>query len=221
MIVALPQCARFIGRKLWTFFVAEDPKEETVSAVADLLLGNGYDIGATLEVIFRSETFYSSKVMHHQIKSPVQWMIQTTKILEIPLPNTLALENSLSLLGQVLFAPPNVKGWDGGRSWISASSLLYRYNLAAYLLSGKARILGGGKTATTRIPLETMIPPEERLDSHSLLEHLEFRVFSAPVLEKERSAYTAFLKKAEVPYADSIILDLLQVMMSSPSYQLT
>jgi len=221
MIVALPQCARFIGRKLWTFFVAEDPKEETVSAVADLLLGNGYDIGATLEVIFRSETFYSSKVMHHQIKSPVQWMIQTTKILEIPLPNTLALENSLSLLGQVLFAPPNVKGWDGGRSWISASSLLYRYNLAAYLLSGKARILGGGKTATTRIPLETMIPPEERLDSHSLLEHLEFRVFSAPVPEKERSAYTAFLKKAEVPYADSIILDLLQVMMSSPSYQLT
>ena len=221
MIVAMPQCARFIGRKLWIFFVAENPGEETVSAVADLLLGNGYDIGETLGVIFRSESFYSSKVSHHQIKSPVQWMIQTTKMLEIPLPDALVLENSLSLLGQVLFAPPNVKGWDGGRSWISASSLLYRYNLAAYLLSGRARILGGGKTATARIPLERMISPEERLDPHALLEHLEFRVFNAPVPEKERIAYTSFLKKAEVPHADSSILDLLQVMMSSPGYQLT
>ncbi|MFZ4386965.1 MAG: DUF1800 domain-containing protein, partial [Chthoniobacterales bacterium] len=93
-IVSQPQCARFIGRKLWTFFVAANPTEETISKIADLLLSNGYDIGATLQVIFRSADFYAPKVVHHQIKSPVQWIMQTTKVLEIPLPDDRVLENS-------------------------------------------------------------------------------------------------------------------------------
>jgi hypothetical protein len=40
-------------------------------------------------------------------------------------------------MGQDLFQPPNVKGWDGGRSWINTSTLFVRQNLAVYLLTGK------------------------------------------------------------------------------------
>jgi uncharacterized protein (DUF1800 family) len=220
MIVAQPQCARFIGRKLWSFFVATDPPEEVVSAVADLLLSNGYDIGETLRRIFGCASFYSSRIIHHQIKGPVQWMIQTTRMLEIPLPDQSVLENSLSMLGQVLFSPPNVKGWDGGRSWISASSLLYRYNLASYLLSGKARILGGRSGKTVVIPLEKIAPQEQRIDADRLLDHLAFRIFNYSILPKERAAYLTFLKKQSLPYSDTVVRDLMQIMMSTPEYQL-
>ena len=219
MITAMPQCARYIGRKLWIFFVGENPDDEMVTGVAGLLLGTGYDIRATLGVIFRSEAFYSPKVVRRKIKSPVEWMIQTTKILEIPLPDTLVLENALSILGQVLFAPPNVKGWDGGRSWISASSLLYRYNLAAYLLSGKARILGG-KGTTERVPLERIVTPGQRFSRISMQDHLVFRVFNAPASDKENAAYLDFLTSHPTPFSDQAILDFMQTMMSSPSYQL-
>ena len=41
-------------------------------------------------------------------------------------------------LGQELFYPPNVKGWDGGRAWINANALLYRYNLPGTLISPRA-----------------------------------------------------------------------------------
>ena len=34
----------------------------------------------------------------------------------------------LRQLGQDLFAPPNVKGWDGGVTWITTNTLLTRYN---------------------------------------------------------------------------------------------
>lgn len=220
-IVAQPQCARFIGKKLWVFFVAENPSEETLGGIAELLISNGYDIGATLSTIFRSAAFYSPKVVHHQIKGPVQWMIQTTKILEIPLPDSRVLENSLSALGQVVFAPPNVKGWDGGRSWISASSLLYRYNLAAYLLSGKARILGGGNTKTAVIPLETIAPGSVRTGSDQLLDHLAFRIFNYPLLAKDRATYLTYLEKHSTPYSDDTVRDLMQIMMSTPDYQMT
>lgn len=219
-IVSQPQCARFIGRKLWTFFVAANPTEETVSKIADLLLSNGYDIGGTLQVIFRSADFYAPKVVHHQIKSPVQWIMQTTKVLEIPLPDDRVLENSLASLGQVVFAPPNVKGWEGGRAWISASSLLYRYNLATYLLSGKARILGGGNTKTAVIPLEKIAPPESRSNADHLLDHLAFRIFNFSVMPKDRATYLAYLAKYPTPYADTTVRDLMQLMMGTPEYQL-
>jgi hypothetical protein len=221
MIASQPQCARFIGRKLWTFFVATDPPEETVQGLGELLLSNGYDIAATLGVIFRSEAFYSSHVMHHQIKGPVQWMMQTTRMLEIPLPDAKVLENSLAALGQVVFAPPNVKGWDGGRSWISASSLLYRYNMAAYLLSGKARVLGGGGTKTAVILLGRIAPETLRKDPAELVDHLAFRVFNYPLMEKDRATYLNYLAGKPVPYTDPVVRDLMQIMMSTPYYQLT
>jgi hypothetical protein len=43
----------------------------------------------------------------------------------------------LRLLGQVPFYPPNVKGWDYGRAWINANTLLLRANIAGYLVSGE------------------------------------------------------------------------------------
>jgi uncharacterized protein (DUF1800 family) len=220
LIIAQPQCARFIGRKLWTFFASVDPAEEIVSGIADTLLQNGYDIGATLGEIFRSAAFYSAHVIHHQIKSPVQWMMQTTKMLEIPLPDARVLENSLAALGQILFAPPNVKGWDGGRAWISASTLLYRYNLAAYLLSGKARVLGGGGTKTSSIPLNAIAPPDDRNYPERLVDHLAFRIFNFPAPTKDRNAYKEFIQKNPMPYSDEPVRDLMQVMMSTPEYQL-
>lgn len=221
MIVANPQCARFIGRKIWVFFVAENPSEELVQQVADILISNGYDIGATLGEIFRSAPFYATQVIHHQIKSPVQWIMQTTRMLEIPLPDARVLENSLAALGQVVFAPPNVKGWDGGRAWISASSLLYRYNLAAYLLSGKARVLGGNGTKTAVIPLDRIAPISERTSADSLLAQLGFRVFNVPLTPKQQEEFLAFLAKYPTPYSDNVVRDLMQLMMSTPQYQLT
>ena len=220
LIVLQPQCARFIGKRLWQFFVAEFPHEETISEVADLLLNNGYDIEQTLRVIFRSSLFYSQAVVHHQIKGPVQWMIQTTRMLEIPLPDAKVLENSMTALGQVLFAPPNVKGWDGGRSWISASSLLYRYNLAAYLLSGKARILGGGRTKTAQLPLGTIAPPENRTTCNLLLEPLAFRIFNTPIPTRDFASYMSYIKKQTPPYSDNAVRDLMQIMMGTPEFQL-
>jgi hypothetical protein len=39
------------------------------------------------------------------------------------------------VLGQVLFYPPNVAGWPGGRNWIDSSSLMYRMKIPSTLLN--------------------------------------------------------------------------------------
>jgi hypothetical protein len=48
--------------------------------------------------------------------------------------NYAAVDGTLHNMGQTLFEPPNVKGWDGGRDWINASRVLLRYNAVAGLV---------------------------------------------------------------------------------------
>ena len=48
---------------------------------------------------------------------------------------TLPIAEALPALGQVPFAPPSVKGWDGGPAWLNAQTLLARNNLALALTS--------------------------------------------------------------------------------------
>src|SRR6202022_2188014 len=88
--------------------------------------------------ILSSTQFYSERAMRTQIKSPVQYIVQTVKLLDAPLPSPIVAQNAMRQMGQLLFAPPNVKGWDGGKTWISTSTLLFRYNFANYLINGDA-----------------------------------------------------------------------------------
>jgi hypothetical protein len=44
------------------------------------------------------------------------------------------------ILGQVLFFPPNVAGWPGGKNWIDSSALMFRLKLPQ-LLASSGRLL--------------------------------------------------------------------------------
>src|SRR5258708_38704453 len=71
-----------------------------------------------------------------QIKSPVQLLVQALRTLPIPFPASSVLEFAFRQMGQVPFFPPNVKGWDGGKSWINTATLTFRYKLARQLVEG-------------------------------------------------------------------------------------
>lgn len=128
--------AEFIVRKLWTFFAYADPEDEIVEGLARRLRGAGYELRPMLSEMFRSRAFYSDKAMWTQIKSPVQLLLSNLSHLDIEpgqLPMNFVLQ-ALRRMGQDLFYPPSVKGWDGGEAWINTNTLMNRYNLAAYLL---------------------------------------------------------------------------------------
>ena len=137
-ILAQPACAQFLANKLWTFFVSDTPSPALVDALAADIRANRYEMRPVLHRIFTSQEFYSADAMRTQIKSPIQWIVQNTRMLEIDLPPKGPLQAALRQMGQVPFYPPSVKGWDGGKAWISTSTLLTRYNLAAALLRSAA-----------------------------------------------------------------------------------
>jgi uncharacterized protein (DUF1800 family) len=135
-IVAQPQAARFITAKLWNYFAGQPPTDKLNDALADVFRSCGNEFKPFLRTMFMSGEFYGDDIVRNQVKSPVQWLIGSVKMLECEMPPTLASYGMLKQLGQDLFAPPNVKGWDGGITWITTNTLLTRYNDAQALVEG-------------------------------------------------------------------------------------
>src|SRR5438045_4338946 len=89
-----------------------------------------------------------------------------------PLPQAI-LVPWLGGMGQPLFAPPNVKGWPGGRAWLNTATMLERDNFAAALASAKLWPHGGNRTAPParpgRTPAESA--PSPAFDSARLFQN--------------------------------------------------
>src|SRR5262249_25589390 len=70
---------------------------------------------------------------------PPEYVVGAARSLELldPPPSTLVLADWSARLGQDVFSPPNVGGWVGGRSWLSARSLVGRANFGTALVEGR------------------------------------------------------------------------------------
>ena len=136
IILNRPQAPRFITKKIWEFFACQGPSEALVDELALILKNSNYEFLPLFKTIFTSEEFYSERSVKKQIKSPIQWLVGSVLALEAELMPTRMINGVMKLLGQELFEPPNVKGWDGGAAWITTSSLLTRYNLANVMVNG-------------------------------------------------------------------------------------
>ena len=237
-ILAQPACARFMARKLWTFFAYEKPSDALVETLAGTMRASRYETRPTLHRLFTSAEFYSPESMRTQIKSPVQWVVQTARELEITLPAHGPLQAALRQMGQVPFNPPSVKGWDGGTAWISTSTLLTRYNLAgSFLGTGPqhpvAPILddegaeipevpAGPSVPTERPDLQKLAPATLRDNPSALVQTLSARLLHGPPTDRQQAAFLAYLKSV-VPFgkiSDEAVAGLMHLMMSTPHFQL-
>jgi hypothetical protein len=147
LILDRPATARFLVRKLYHFLVSEnaEPPDSFLEPLADGFRKSGYDISALLRAMLSSKHFFSDYAFRQRIKSPVEYVLSAVRTVYRryseadaeykPLPQQV-LVPWLWAMGQVLFAPPNVKGWPGGRSWLNTSTLLARDNFSAALAMG-------------------------------------------------------------------------------------
>jgi Protein of unknown function (DUF1800) len=140
VLMAQPACARFLAAQLYRYFVSEtDPPKGLLEPLADELRRNDYDIGAAVKTMLRSRLFFSDHAYGKRIKSPVEHVLGTAKAAwPGPFPS-IGLAKSLDEMGQSLFAPPNVKGWTGGKNWLTDATILARHNFAEFVITPTER----------------------------------------------------------------------------------
>lgn len=103
------------------------------AAVQELAAGlreHDLDIGWGVETILRSRRFFSEANIQSRVSDPVSFALIPVRALECwdSVPNTLTLSVWVRRMGQGFFRPPNVGGWDGGRTWLSTQTVIARTN---------------------------------------------------------------------------------------------
>jgi hypothetical protein len=141
-------------------------------------------------VMLRSNLFYSPAAYRTRIKSPVEFAVGIVRGLEGsagPLPLAAVLEG----LGQVLFAPPSVKGWDGGPAWLNAQTLLSRNNLALALTSTEGTAFG------TRCDPARLLSKHGKKSDEEVVDFLLGVFLQGDVPAESRAKLLDYLKQAK------------------------
>lgn len=130
------QTAVFISAKLYKYLVNEVPNTQHIAAMADVFYKSNYEIKPLLQYVFTAPWFYEEQNIGNLVKSPVEFLVGLNRQFYITYQRPEVLLQFQKVLGQVLFYPPNVAGWPGGRNWIDSSSLMYRLKIPSTLLNG-------------------------------------------------------------------------------------
>lgn len=137
LVYEQPAAATFLPRELVRSYLTD------TALPADLLesLGatwrqSGFDLRQLALRFFGSRLFFAPEFRGGLIKSPAQFylgLLQDLQLEVAPLPRQVL--GPLRQMGQMLYQPPNVRGWVGGRSWINSSTLAARRQLVQGLFS--------------------------------------------------------------------------------------
>ncbi len=226
MILEKRECARFIARKIYRFFVGEKVEEERLEELSRMLYESGYEIAPLMRYIFERDWFYEEA--GSRIKSPVELIVGIMRSLDVRFVNERTLIFLQQALGQMLFKPPNVAGWPGGKAWIDNATLMLRLNLPAYLFQLSEVDIRLKEEAEERENPQPIRRLDATIDTRPLMDLLEgvprqryHEQLAEYLLAAPLKTSTPLIQKyadarGDWDYANALVMRL----MSLPEYQL-
>jgi uncharacterized protein (DUF1800 family) len=237
------QTSTYITRKVYRYFVNDVPDEAHVTWLADRFYHSSYDIKELMKDIFTSDWFYDPKNIGSRIKSPVELIVGIRRALPMKLENEQVQLLLQRILGQILFYPPNVAGWPGGKNWIDSSSLMFRLRIPQLIydndevalqpkddddqmmgmkeMAGAGKGMGkmgkrGGQVISAAVDWETYVNKFEKVPREKLLSAISSIIIQgvAPVDERILSKYVDSSSR------ENFIKSATIQLMSTPEYQL-
>ncbi len=208
LLLTRPETAVLIVEKLWRQFISERPDPAEVDRLAAIFRDSGYEIRPLLAALFAAEAFWAPQNRGRLVKSPIDFVVGTLRLFDLPAGDERDLAWLSRRLGQDLFEPPDVKGWRGGTAWITGASLLDRQALVA-------RITGSLAT-------DGMTAAGGRMERRAAF----FDRWTARLPGHWQDAEAATLLLLPIPPVDSQVLDrrasgaLLRSLLADPAYHL-
>jgi uncharacterized protein (DUF1800 family) len=177
-----PNTGRYLAAKLYRFFISEtvDPPEGWVSQIAGTFLNSGYDMKAVMRDVLLSNEFWDERQYFARYSWPVEFVVRSMKDIGWTGFSVNDALTPLSNMGQNLYDPPDVAGWDLGKSWFSTGSMLARMNFASTLAANQKFNLATSAKPYAKSP-ETLLafvlnalktPDLDRLVVNDLLDYL-------------------------------------------------
>lgn len=216
-----------ITKKILQWFIYDAPKKELVTYYGDYFREVDFEIQPLLLKIFTEE--FHKENAGSKIKSPLEYSLQVLSELQITLPNPKVLVFFLKEQGMDLFNQPNVKGWEGGKSWLTSQIYLQRNNVADLFCNGKTiqrKMFGNNAIAENMDDMELRTIPIhlqwKKGSNKEIINELKNRLLFA-IEENTQKDLENLLKydfDASAPNANQAVLRLLNAILKTPEFQL-
>jgi uncharacterized protein (DUF1800 family) len=218
-----PALPRFLARKLLAFFACPEPPAEVVEEAAEVFKAGQFSVKRLLTVLFRSKFFYGETCRRTRISSPVECVIGACRSLGLRLAAQ-ECRDHITAMGQELFGPPNVKGWDGERRWINAGTWAERQAFGQ-----RVGELASDNEFGPNLNAFDLVP-EEVTEPAKVADLLAERVLEETPSEKTRAAIADYLITSdEGPKPDEFrkdrdfraqkVREAVGLLLSLPEYQ--
>jgi uncharacterized protein (DUF1800 family) len=134
-----PETARRLARKLWNFFVTdlEAPDPRFVETIAGEYLRNNTEMKPVITAILRSGWLLDAPTWHTRYSWPVEFVVRAIREVGWEGFSVDTARTPLTNMGQTLFEPPDVAGWELGPGWFSTGAMLARMNFASTLAANQ------------------------------------------------------------------------------------
>jgi uncharacterized protein (DUF1800 family) len=134
-----PETARRLARRLWTWFVSETdaPDDGFVRNISDVYLKTDTDMRQVIRAVLLSPQFTNPSRFYQRYSWPSEFVVRAMKeVGHVGFSVNTAITPMLNM-GQQLFEPPDVNGWDLGPTWFTTGGMLARMNFAAQLATNQ------------------------------------------------------------------------------------
>ena len=126
--------AYYICEKLYKFFVSpatDNIGQTIIQQLAQTLVNSNFEMVPMLKKLFKSQHFFDEHAVAVVIKSPFDVMLNFMKESDFYYNDTIldALIYYMGLVGQEIYDPVDVAGWQRDETWINASTLIGRWAL--------------------------------------------------------------------------------------------
>ncbi len=174
MVFNQPATAKYIAARMYRFFVGREISTEVendiIPVIASKLSGDNYNMELALRTLLSSQNFFDEddtvigdENIGSLIKSPVDFMLNSLSMLEMPIPDPLTdSENHYNNFFRRwvrstfntyhnfrLFSPEVVAGYPAyyqgpnyNRNWFNSTSIVVRYKFPEMVLEGRRVLLG-------------------------------------------------------------------------------
>lgn len=216
------QTPYLIVRKILKWFIYDNPEDDLVKYYGDYFREIDFEIQPLLTKIISEE--YSKDTSGSKIKNPLEYILQLTDTLNCNEINSESIYFFIKQQGMDLYDQPNVKGWDGGNSWLTSQIYLQRNNVSDLLCSGRTisrKVLNNMENKTVE-PLRVSIKYNSNDSPQQIIKNLsKLNLFEVNIeLQKDFETILKYDFDPKSNNASEAILRLFNFMTKTPEYQL-
>jgi uncharacterized protein (DUF1800 family) len=222
-----PKIPYLLTRKILKWFIYDHPSEKLVNYYGKFFKSVNFEIKPLLLKIFTEE--YQKETSGSKIKDPITYILQLFYNGKIDKPNSRVVATFINQQGMNLYNQVNVKGWDGGNSWLNTQTYLQRNNVADILCTAKnfrkrklnlleLEILESVKNDTFKFQIDWN---KKATNKEIILDFSNKLLFSVDKeMQKDLEEMLKYDFKSSMEGSENAVNRLFNTMLKLPEYQL-